>query len=165
MHSRLITIGVCVSCAVVIASCDGAAPDLAAAHRTAVRNKATMQRWIDEGHNQGRLEIIGEIFSSDYRGHSPGTELVGLDRLRELERGFHEAFPDVRITANQMVAENDWVTTRWTLGGTHKPSGKRVEVTGMTMARFADGKIVEDWQNMDTLGLMTQLDALPRADR
>ena len=120
-----------------------------------------MQRWVDEGHNRGRLDIIGEIFSPDYRGHSPGSEPADFKKLVEIERGFHEAFPDVHITTEQIVAEGDWVTTRWTLAGTYKLTGKRIAVTGMTMARFANGKIVEDWQNMDTFGLMKQLETVP----
>ena len=125
----------------------------------AAQNKAAMKRWVEEGHNGGRLEIIGEIFAANYRGHSPGSEdVVGVAKLLEFERGFHNDFPDAKITVDQLVAEGDWVATRWTLTGTHKPTGKRANVTGMTMAPFSEGKVVEDWQNMDTFGLLKQLE-------
>jgi predicted SnoaL-like aldol condensation-catalyzing enzyme len=155
-------------CTVDIAGCAGpppANPPSPTSAERAAQNKATMQRWVDEGHNRGRLEIISEVFSQDYRGHSPGSEPANYQQLVEIERKFHEAFPDVRITTHQIVAEGDWVVTRWTLAGTYKPAGKQVDVTGMTMARFADGKIVEDWQNMDTFGLMKQIDALPKSGK
>ena len=83
---------------------------------------------------------------------------------------YRSAFPDLRFTIEDMIAEGDKVATCWRAAGTHQgelmgiaPTGKRVEVIGMIVSRFAGGKIVEDLEVMDTLGLLQQLGAIPEA--
>ena len=78
------------------------------------------------------------------------------------------AFPDVHFTIEDQVAEADKVVTRWTWRGTHQgpfqgipPTGKHVMVTGVGINRFANGKVVENWTNMDILGLLQQLGVVP----
>ena len=78
------------------------------------------------------------------------------------------AFPDLRIVIEDQVAEGDKVASRYTGSGTHQgelrgfpPTNNRVEVTGTITSRFADGKIVEEWNNIDGLGMMQQLGIVP----
>ena len=78
------------------------------------------------------------------------------------------AFPDIQMTVEEQVAEGDRVVTRWSAQGTHEgelmgvpASGKQVTVSGITIARLADGKIQEEWSNWDGLGLMEQIGAMP----
>ncbi len=85
-------------------------------------------------------------------------------RIHELFR--LEAFPDLHIDLEDVVAEDDKVATRWTLTGTHKgvdeglsPTGKGVKVTGMSFDRLVDGQIMEGWDNWYGLGLLEQLGA------
>jgi predicted ester cyclase len=77
------------------------------------------------------------------------------------------AFPDMRITVENQLAQDDLVATRWTSRGTQKgelmgiePTGKAVTVSGVTISRLADGKLIEEFHNWDTFGLMQQLDAI-----
>jgi steroid delta-isomerase-like uncharacterized protein len=81
---------------------------------------------------------------------------------------YRTAFPDLQFTIEDMIAEGDTVTYRWSSTGTHlgplsviAPSGKKVNVSGMTFVRFADGKIVEGWVNWDTFSLLQQLGVVP----
>lgn len=81
------------------------------------------------------------------------------------------AFPDFVITVEDIVAEGDRVMTRWTARGTHQgplmdvpPTGKKVEMTGITFNRVADGKIIEQRENADMLGLRQQLGVIPEAE-
>jgi predicted ester cyclase len=80
---------------------------------------------------------------------------------------FPGAFPDVHITIEEQIAEGDKVVSRWTDRGTHQgefmgiaPTGKRIEYTGISIDRIADGKIVESLLESDRLGLMRQLGAV-----
>jgi steroid delta-isomerase-like uncharacterized protein len=78
------------------------------------------------------------------------------------------AFPDAEVTIEDQLAEGDKVVTRWTGRGTHQgelmgvpPSGNRVEVPGITISRIEGGKIVEEWENYDALGMMQAIGAVP----
>jgi steroid delta-isomerase-like uncharacterized protein len=80
----------------------------------------------------------------------------------------YTASADLRHTIEDMVAEGDKVATRMTSRGTHTgdfrgiaPTGKQFTVTGMDLFRIADGKIAEQWTNLDTLGVLQQLGVLP----
>ena len=81
------------------------------------------------------------------------------------------AFPDLRISVEDQVAEGDKVVTRWRARGTHKgpfqgisPTGKRGEISGTIIDRIADGKIIECWSNSDDLGLLQQLGVVHMPD-
>jgi predicted ester cyclase len=87
-----------------------------------------------------------------------------MKRTIELNR---RAFPDLRLTVEDQVAEGDKVVTRWRCEMTHlgelggaSPTGKRVTISGITIDRFEDGKIVEAWRSMDTLALLRGIGAI-----
>jgi steroid delta-isomerase-like uncharacterized protein len=133
-------------------------------------NKALSRRLVEEAFNAGRLDVIDEVVASDFVGHDPSLpeELRGPAGVRELIAGYRAAFPDIRITIEDQVAEGDLVVTRWSATGTHQgellgmpATGKQATVTGVTIDRIVDGRIVESWDNWDTLGLMQQLGAVP----
>ena len=77
-------------------------------------------------------------------------------------------FPDARVTVEDQVAEGDKVVSRWTATGTHTgdlmgtaPTGRSIEIPGITISRFSGGKIAEDWYQSDDLGMMQQLGVIP----
>jgi predicted ester cyclase len=81
---------------------------------------------------------------------------------------YRTAFPDLQFTIEDMIAEGDTITWRWSSTGTHQgplsviaPSGKKASVAGTTFARVVGGKIVESWVNWDTFGLLQQLGVVP----
>jgi steroid delta-isomerase-like uncharacterized protein len=132
-------------------------------------NKIVSQRVVEEIFNQGRYEVIGELVADDYVGYDPAQpELTnGPDGARRQAEGYRAAFPDLRLTIEDQIAEADKVVTRWNGRGTHEgelfglaATGKQTTVTGITIDRIADGRIVESWTNWDTLGLLQQLGAV-----
>lgn len=128
-------------------------------------NKAVSRRLTEEAFNQGKYGVIDELVAPTFVNHDPATgDTKGPQGTRELIEGFRSAFPDIEIRIEEQVAEGDLVVTRWTGTGTHKgelmgvaPTGKGTTVTGVTIDKIKDGKIVESWNNWDTLGLMRQL--------
>jgi len=132
----------------------------------AEENKAIFRRYIEEVGNQGNLELAGEIFDSYYVSHQPdGSTLQrGPEDVKRFRAAQHVAFPDMRVSIEDQIAEGDKVVTRVTVRGTHQgkfrgmaPTGKEVEINGIAIFRFSDeGKVVETWESFDELSLMRQ---------
>ena len=120
--------------------------------------------------NQRNIDAVDEIYASGFVGHDPAMpeDVRGVEGAREFYGMYQSAFPDVQITIEEQVAEGDTVATRWTGRGTHQgelmgvpASGNRVEVAGVTISRIEGGKIVEEWDNYDALGMMQGIGAIP----
>jgi steroid delta-isomerase-like uncharacterized protein len=133
------------------------------------QNKAIVRRALEEPW-EGSLKVVDELFASDYIGHDPANPepLRGPQGVKEFISVYRAAFPDARITVEKQLAEGDQVATRWVGRGTHEgelmgihPTGKQVTVSGLTISRLEGGKIVEEFQNWDTLGMLQLLDAIP----
>jgi steroid delta-isomerase-like uncharacterized protein len=133
------------------------------------QNKKIVRRALEEPW-QGSLKVVDELIASDYIGHDPAVPepLRGPDGVKEFISTYRAAFPDARLTVEQQLAEGDLVATRWSGRGTHEgelmgidPTGKQVTVSGLTISRLEGGKIVEEFQNWDTFGMMQQLGAIP----
>lgn len=133
------------------------------------QNKKIVRRLFEEPW-EGNLAVVDELVASDYVGHDAADPepLRGPQGVKEFISTYRAAFPDVRITVEQQLAEGDLVATRWSGRGTHEgelmgvePTGKHVTVEGLTISRLEDGKIVEAFQNWDTFGMMRQLEAVP----
>ena len=135
-------------------------------------NKAIANRIFSEIWNQGKLDIADEIFAADFARYDPGnpdlTGAVGPDGFKQLVSTYRVAFPDTHWTVDEMVAEGDLVATRWTSEGTHTgelmgmpATDLPVTVTGVSILRIADGKVVEEWVDWDSMGLMEQLGFAP----
>ena len=125
------------------------------------QNKAIARRSIEELWNGRNAEVIDELFTEDYR--QPGAN-SRRELKEEIIAMFAEAPPDLHITIEDQIAEGDKVVTRWTWSFTHTvaffgaaPTGKHISWTGISIHRLENGKIVEDWFNMDDLGLQRQL--------
>ncbi len=129
-------------------------------------NRAIVRRLIEEVYNQGNLAVADELYSMDAVRHDPATPDVGRgpEFAKQIASRYRRAFPDLRLTIADMVVEGDKVATRWASTGTHQgelegvaPTGKNFSLSGISIARFANGKIVEEWVNWDALGMMKQL--------
>jgi predicted ester cyclase len=164
---RVTSVVVVLGCGLVAVSCARSQeqPPSATPAHTPESNKAVMRRWIEEGHNHGDLKLLDETFAASYRGNLADGQSADFAKLREVEEGFHRDFTDIQITIHDMVAEGDRVVTRSSMAAMHRASGKRIDVTVMSMARFENGKVVEDWMNLDELRMMKQLGVLPASDQ
>ena len=135
-------------------------------------NASGSKRLIEELFGAGKYEIADELVAPGATGHDPAlpAPVVGPEGLKEAARGYREAFPDLTLTVEQAVAEGEYVASRWTSRGTHNgelfgiaATGKQATVTGISIDRWQNGKVVESWTNWDTLGLLQQLGAVPTA--
>lgn len=130
-------------------------------------NKAVVRRYFDEVWNQWHPDALGEVVAAEVVLHSHARPpMMGIDRWKQAMLGFHAAFPDVTFAIEEMVAEGERVVTRGTVRGTHRgplmgiaPTGASVTFPGVWVLRLADGKIAEEWEVMDLLGLLQQLGA------
>jgi predicted ester cyclase len=147
-------------------------------HSTAVKgehrmsteeNRAIVRQYLEEAWIKGNVGIIDELMAVNYARHMAGFA-PPLNREGQKQRitAFRRAFPDLRLTIDDLIAEGDQVVFRITLRGTHQgafmgisPTGKPVTVTAIDIARFVNGKIVDHWGQMDALGLMQQLGVAP----
>lgn len=135
-------------------------------------NSALIHRWFEEVWNKGRMEAIDEMASASVIGHGQARHDtdIGLKEFKPFVVALRSAFPDMKIVIDHTIEQGDKAVARWTATMTHKgaflgfaPTGKKVTITGTTMLRFANGKIVEGWDNWDQLGLLVQIGAVPAA--
>ena len=132
-------------------------------------NKAVYRRMVDEVVNQGKFEVVEEIFHPDYVDHvaPPGTT-PGLAGVKEIFTMFRTGFPDVKFNIDQMVGEGNYVATLVHGEGTQTgqfiqfpPSGKHAVWRSVGFFRIQDGKIAEHWGIPDLLGLLIQIGVIP----
>jgi steroid delta-isomerase-like uncharacterized protein len=133
-------------------------------------NKFVIRRSFEELWNKGNLSLGDELFTPNYEHHDPSSPDFGRGPESEKKRAalYRTAFPDLQLTIEDIIAEGQTVMARWSCRGTHKgelsgiaPTGKQVTISGVTVARFTNGKMVEGWVNWDALGLMQQLGVVP----
>ena len=134
------------------------------------RSDLLVRRYLEELQSGGDLALASDLFAADYAAHDPslpplppGPEGVALHVLAS-----RTAFPDQRVTVDDLLTEGNRVAVRFTLRGTHlgdlldyAPTGRRVEVHGIAIYRVAGGRITEGWVGFDALGLLDQVGALP----
>ena len=132
-------------------------------------NKALVSRMEEEVFNKRNVAAVDVFISPDYvlRTAPEGTP-GDRDAAREAIAMYLQAFPDLHISIDQLLAEDDRVIGVFTFTGTHAgdlfgipPTQKQVSVRQIAIYRIADGKVVEEWECSDQLGLMQQLGAIP----
>jgi steroid delta-isomerase-like uncharacterized protein len=128
-------------------------------------NKAVVRRFFEELLSTDNFAVADEILSSDFRFYFAGSpDPMNLEQYKEFLVARRAAFPDRRFVVDDIIAEEDKVSARFTMRGTHKgefrglaPSGREVTMCGIDMIRLAEGKMVEDRVEVDQLGMMQQL--------
>jgi predicted ester cyclase len=127
-------------------------------------NKAIFRRMIDGLWNEKKLDVADELFTEGSTSPTAPQLPAGPEGVKQIASTFLAAFPDLQITIDFLVAENDRVFGRLTERATHlgtffgiAPTGKAVQFTEMGILRIEDGKIAESWYDIDMLGLMGQI--------
>jgi steroid delta-isomerase-like uncharacterized protein len=129
--------------------------------------KAIVRRWIEVVWNQANIDAVDEFVTDTYVRHDPNIpEVRGPEEEKQHVARSLLAFPDLRFTIEDIVAEGGKVVVRLTGRGTHKgellgipPTDKQITLTTIEIYRLAEGKIDEQWVIMDALGVMQQLGA------
>jgi steroid delta-isomerase-like uncharacterized protein len=128
-------------------------------------NKDIIRRLFDDVLNGGKLGLLDTIVGAAYVDHSPAaSQAVGAAGVKAKIAGLREGFPDLRFTLEDLIGEDEIVAARYHWRGTHRgaflgipPTGKTILVRGMDFYRLRDNRIVEHWDNVDDLGMLTQL--------
>lgn len=130
---------------------------------TTVENKE-LARDVVDAFNDHDSDALTDLFADDLVFHRPLEELHGIEEFNDYVQEGYDAFPDITLTIEELVAEDDMVVARYTGTATHEgeykgidPTGEEVQLSGMRMVRVEDGEIVEVWAQENDLGRLVQL--------
>jgi predicted ester cyclase len=136
---------------------------------TSKTNEAVVRACFEHA-SRGDFDALDEIVAPDYVLHP--EDVRGAEGLKDMVEGYRSALSGLRVTIDQQLSEGDHVATRFTIRGTHDgdlmgvaPTGKDVAFTGITISRCEGGRIVEEWEITDAVGLLGQIGALPMMSR
>ena len=124
-------------------------------------NKALVRRsWATDN-----TDVLDETYTPDALWHLPEQDVQGVEAFKQYVGRFINALPDANVTVEDEIAEGDKIVQRFTMRGTHQgeteefgpPTGRQIELKGMTISRIEGGKIVEDWDSYDNLSTLQQL--------
>ena len=131
-----------------------------------VENHEFARRWMNEIWNERRDETVEELMAPDAIGHVESGEMIGREPFLAYRAALLNAFPDLRITVEDTVADDQSVVVRWRVNGTHRgeglgipPTGREVSFSGMTWFRVMNGRAVEGWDSWNMGGLLESLRA------
>jgi len=131
------------------------------------QNKAIARRAFEEILSRGRLELAQQFYAKDFVNHGIHRD-ASLEEDQAALKGWHQAFSDVAIVPEKLIAEGDLVVVYWIARGTNTgtgnglpATGKKAELAGITIWRIVDGKIKEEWSAFDQLSMVQQLGLLP----
>jgi steroid delta-isomerase-like uncharacterized protein len=135
------------------------------------QNANVVRRLIEDVWNKRNIEVVETLLTPDTRIYDPNTPEVGSgpEAYRKVFALYTNAFPDVRLTINDLIDGGDKVVVRWNAKGTHSgnlgdiaPTNRQLDITGTTTFRVTNGKIAEQWLNWDALGMLQQLGVVPK---
>ena len=133
-------------------------------------NIATSQR-LGEAVNSGNLDVFHELWAPNVIDHDPAPDQVpGSEGFIQFFQALRTAFPDLNVTVDYMVTNDDNVAIAYTVTGTHQgdflgipATGRRVSARGVQISRFQNGQVVERWGSSDQLGILQQIGVYPTA--
>jgi steroid delta-isomerase-like uncharacterized protein len=134
------------------------------------QNKALAKRAFEELLSKGRFEVAEQLYAKDFVNHGLHRD-ISLEEDQAALKGWHQAFSDLSIVPEKLIAEGDMVAVYWIARGTNTgagnglpATGKRVEQSGITIWRIVNGKIKEEWSAFDQLSMMKQLGLLDQRE-
>jgi steroid delta-isomerase-like uncharacterized protein len=141
---------------------------LAGALMTPDERRDLIRRANEEMWNEGNLEVCDEVFAENCSFHDPSFEVNGVAGMKEQVRGLRAAQPDLHMQSHEILIDGDLSAGRFTMGGTASggfrglpATGKSYVMTGMTISKWHEDRIVEQWVNYDLLGALQQVGIIP----
>jgi len=127
-----------------------------------------IRRVFEEAVNQRKFEVFDELFAPTYVNHNMPTPVPGPEGMKMVIGMFINAFPDFRVDVTDVVADGDYLSSYGRFSGTHQgdfqgipATGKQIDATYVDIWRVEEGKLIENWVNIDTMGMMKQLGVIP----
>lgn len=131
-------------------------------------NETLVRRMFAEGVNQKNLAVFDQVLAPNYVNYTFPAPAPGPEGFKQVMGMFFQAFPDIHETTEEVIAEGHKVAARGFFTGTHNgefmsvpATGKQIRVSYIAIYRVEDGRVVENWVQMDLLGLLQQLGAIP----
>ena len=129
------------------------------------KTNVAAQEAFGEAINTGDFAAFDDLVAADCVDHDPAPgQQAGPEGYKQFFAQLRTAFPDLSVAVETLVADSDQVAFAYTLKGTHQgpfsgheATGKPIDIRGLQISRFADGKMVERWGSSDELGIMRQL--------
>jgi len=123
------------------------------------------QKKFGEAVNSSNYELFKELVAANAVDHDPAPgQVPGPDGYAEFFGMMRTAFPDMKLAVEQLSADEDTVSFAYRVTGTHEgdfmghpASGKAINIRGMQISKFEDGKMVERWGSSDELGILKQI--------
>jgi steroid delta-isomerase-like uncharacterized protein len=136
---------------------------------SAEESKDVIRRWIEAYNDRDVQQVEADVLAPDYVAHAPAAPgPMDSEAWSQFTGAFIEAFPDLRLTVEDIASEGEKVAARISFRGTHRgefqgiaPTDKEVTFSEIVIDRVVDGKVEEHWFELDLLGLMQQLGAIP----
>jgi steroid delta-isomerase-like uncharacterized protein len=130
-------------------------------------NLASLTKFA-EAVNTGKFDLFREAVASGNIDHDPARgQVPGPEGYRTFFTDLRHAFPDISVTLDTLVADEESIAIAYTLAGTHNgslrglsPTGRKIKIRGVQICKFKDGKMVERWGSSDELGMLQQLGAV-----
>ena len=136
---------------------------------SAAANKTLVRQYYELIYNGRDLAAMDRFLAPAFSSTGPGGAMDLTAHAHALSLSL-TALPDLQLTIEEQIAEGETVVTRWSAHGTQQgmlfgipPTGKKVTATAIHIHHLAAGKIIEQWEQFDTLGLLRQLGVLPPA--
>jgi len=138
------------------------------------KNTAAMRRFYDEVMGKGNMKVIDELVADNFVDHYVPDPKMPANKagLTQTMGMFRTAFPDLQISVEDIIAKGDKVWAYTIMRGTNKgefmgmpATGKKIEVKGVDIVRFVNGKAVEHWGLNDDMAMMTQLGMIPMPEQ
>ncbi|HUX27546.1 MAG TPA: ester cyclase [Terracidiphilus sp.] len=135
-------------------------------NQTSDQNKKVVQKFVDECWNQGNFNHASELLADQVRFHDPVFPNLnaGIQNIKSHIEGCRRAFPDLKFTIDDTIAERNEVVNHWTARGTHKgqflgmqPTNRKVTINGTSIYRLEGSKIAEAYANWDLATMMAQV--------
>ena len=152
---------------VTLSACSLLVANLLFASSVQEENKAIARRTFEEILSNGRFELAEQLYAKDFVNHGIHRD-ASLEEDQVALKGWHQAFSDIAIVPEKLIAEGDLVTIYWIASGNNTgtgnglpATGKKAQLAGITIWRIVDGKIKEEWSAFDQLSMMQQLGLLP----
>jgi steroid delta-isomerase-like uncharacterized protein len=132
------------------------------------QNAATVLNMLDAIWNRGDLSVLDTSVADDHVDHDDDGDEIGRALLAQGIGEYLAAFPDMRMTFDEQIADGDRVVTRWTATATHQAAlqgipatGRSAQISGIFIHRLSEGIVTETWASFNRLGLLQQLGVIP----
>jgi len=134
---------------------------------TELQFKDIVAKYIEEVWNRGNLGSLADMTTADFTYHLGGQPPRDREGMEQFLAATRTAFPDWRVEIESIVGEGELVAARWRGEVTHlgpfhglPATGRKISVTGINFYRLDGGKVAQEWEETDSLGMLRQLGML-----